>query len=235
MSGISGVAAVSSTSYQNASSLQIEFEYGTDMDNAEDEVKDALDNVNLPSETMDPDVGRISINAFPILAISISDKESNLEELTKKVVDSLVPSIESIEGVSSAAISGQQIEEISLTFDEEKMGSLGLDEETVKMIIKGSNVTMPLGLFEFDNEEQSVVVDGNVTTIEDLKNILIPAVPANASGQAGMQVDAPIVAEGIEMPTVKLGEIATIELVGNAESVSRTNGKEAIAIQITKS
>ena len=41
---------------------------------------------------MDPDVGRISINAFPILAISVSDNEASLEELTQKVVDSLIPS-----------------------------------------------------------------------------------------------------------------------------------------------
>ena len=139
---------------------------------------------------MDPDVGRISINAFPILAISVSDDEANLEELTKKVVDSLVPSIEAIEGVSSAAASGQQIEEISLTFDQEKMASLNLDENTVKMIVKGSDVTMPLGLFQFGDEEQSVVVDGNITTVEDLKNVLIPVMPAAIPGQGGMDSDA---------------------------------------------
>ncbi|MBO1915167.1 efflux RND transporter permease subunit, partial [Microvirga sp. 3-52] len=97
-----------STSYQNASSLQIEFNYGTDMDKATSEVEEALKNVNLPSNAMDPSVGRISINAFPVLAISVSDKDANLEELTKKVEDTLIPSIEAIEGVSSATASGQQ-------------------------------------------------------------------------------------------------------------------------------
>ena len=186
VSGLSGVASVSSTSYQNASSLQIEFDYGTDMEKAEGEVEDALANIALPDGAMDPNIGRISINAFPILAISVSDDESNLEELTKKVVDTLVPRIDAIEGVSSAAISGQQIEEISLKFDHEKMASLNLDENTVKMIVKGSDVTMPLGLFQFSDEEQSVVVDGNITTVEDLKNVLIPVMPASIPGQGGM-------------------------------------------------
>ena len=235
VSGLSGVASVSSTSYQNASSLQIEFDYGTDMEKAESEVEDALANVALPDGTMDPDIGRISINAFPILAISVSDEEANLEELTKKVVDSLVPRIEAIEGVSSAAISGQQIEEISLTFDQEKMASLNLDENTVKMIVKGSDVTMPLGLFQFGDEEQSVVVDGNITTVEDLKNVLIPVMPAAIPGQGGMDSGLPAGEQSTEIPTVTLGEIATIELIGKAESISRTNGKEAIAIQIVKS
>ena len=80
--------------------------------------------------------------------------------------------------MSSATASGQQIEEISLAFDKEKMASLNLDEDTVKMIVKGSDLTMPLGLFQFGDQEQSVVVDGNVTTVEDLKNILIPVMPS---------------------------------------------------------
>ncbi len=188
---------------------------------------------------MDPNIGRISINAFPILAISVSDEESNLEELTKKVVDSLVPRIEAIDGVSSAAISGQQIEEISLTFDHEKMASLNLDENTVKMIVKGSDVSMPLGLFQFSDEEQSVVVDGNITTVEDLKNVLIPVMPATIPGQGGMDSGLPAWrTKSADLPNsllLTLGEIATIELVGKAESISRTNGKEAIAIQIVKS
>ena len=190
---------------------------------------------HLPDGTMDPNIGRISINAFPILAISVSDEDSNLEELTKKVVDSLVPRIEAIDGVSSAAISGQQIEEISLTFDHEKMASLNLDENTVKMIVKGSDVSMPLGLFQFSDEEQSVVVDGNITTVEDLKNVLIPVMPASIPGQGGMDSGLPAGEQSAELPTVTLGEIATIELVGKAESISRTNGQEAIAIQIVKS
>ena len=239
VSGLTGVASVGSTSYQNASSLQIEFDYGTDMEQAESEVEEALANVALPDGTMDPNIGRISINAFPILAISVSDEESNLEELTKKVVDSLVPRIEAIDGVSSAAISGQQIEEISLTFDHEKMASLNLDENTVKMIVKGSDVSMPLGLFQFSDEEQSVVVDGNITTVEDLKNVLIPVMPATIPGQGGMDSGLPAGEQNAEipaeLPTITLGEIATIELVGKAESISRTNGQEAIAIQIVKS
>lgn len=242
VSGIAGVSSVSSTSFQNASSLQIEFDYGTDMDNAESEVVDALANVSLPETAMDPDVGRISINAFPVLAISVSDNEASLEELTGKVVDSLIPGIEAIDGVSSATASGQQIEEVNLTFDKEKMASLNLDEETVKAIVKGSDLSMPLGLFQFGDEEQSVVVDGKVTTVEDLKNLLIPVMPAadGLPSQGEMPSAGEMDSEAIpgeqsaELPTVTLGEIATIELTGKAESISRTNGEEAIALQIIK-
>ncbi len=244
---LNGVKSVSSTSYQNASSLQIEYSFGTDMKQAEDDVNAALKNVSLPEAAMDPSVGRISINAFPILALSVSDSSSDLEQLTLKVQDLLVPELEGIDGVSSVAVSGQQIEEVILTFDKEKLAANNLDENTVKQIVKGSDMKMPLGLFQFNGEEQSVVIDGNITTVEDLENMLIPVMPtgtpvsATPNGPpAGMDSaafapPAGASSEGLQLPSIKLGDIATIEHVGKAESISRTNGMEAIAVQVVKS
>ncbi|MBB4824332.1 HAE1 family hydrophobic/amphiphilic exporter-1 [Sporosarcina luteola] len=235
---LKGVKSVSSTSYQNASSLQIEYGFGTDMKEAEEEVKEAVGNYQLPDSALEPSIGRISINAFPIVALSVSDKNKSLEELTALVEDSLVPDLEGIDGVSSVAVSGQQIEEVVLTFDQEKLAQYNLEEETVKQLIKGSDLKMPLGLFNLEGEEQSVVVDGKLTTISELENLLLPAVPKtdNAmqaqSGQNGAPGMPPATA-GI--PTVKLGDIASIQHIGKAESISRMNGKEAIAIQIVKS
>ncbi len=241
---LNGVKSVSSTSYQNASSLQIEYSFGTDMKQAEDDVNAALKNVTLPEAAMDPSVGRININAFPILALSVSDSNADLEQLTVKVQDTLVPELEGIDGVSSVAVSGQQIEEVILTFDKKKLAAHNLDENTVKQIVKGSDMTMPLGLFQFNGEEQSVVIDGNITTVKDLENMLIPVIPtsppAPATPPAGMTPVAPatpakVDSAALKLPSVKLGEIATIEHVGKAESISRTNGKEAIAVQVVKS
>jgi len=240
VNSLNGVTSVSSTSYQNASSLQIEYSFGTDMKQAEDDVNEALSKITLPENAMDPTVGRISINAFPILALSVSDSNVDLEALTVKVQDSLVPELEGISGVSSVAVSGQQIEEVILTFDQEKLAENNLDEATVKQIVKGSDVTMPLGLFQFNGEEQSVVIDGNIATIEDLENILIPVMPASTPGTATQSEASSVPSVGMnpttaQLPSIKLGDIATIEHIGKAESISRMNGKEAIAVQVVKS
>lgn len=239
VANVNGVNSVSSTSYQNASSLQIEFNYGTDMDQAAADVEDVLKNVNLPSNAMEPEVGRISLNAFPVLAVSVSEEGASLEELTALMEDEVVPKIEALEGVASASISGQQIEEITLKFNEEKMAELGLDEETVKNIIQASDVRMPLGLFQFGEVEQSVVVDGDFTSLEQLKEMKIPLMPQGGeNAQPNMeQMDPSQLAQMMEqmnLPTVSLSEIATIEQQGKAESISRTNGKEAIAVQVIK-
>lgn len=220
---LEGVKTVTSSSYQNASSLQIEFEFGTDMKEAEADVSAALQNIPLPTGAQEPKVARISINAFPVAAISLSSDKDSLAQLTEKVETNLVPTLEGIEGVSSVAVTGQELKEVSFVFNPEKLTEYGLTEDTVKGIIKGSDVKFPLGLFPFDGSEQSVVVDGNIATIDDLKAIEIPTAP--------QVTDGPPAPPG----TVKLGELADIQLVGKAESISRTNGKESIAVQIVKS
>ena len=67
-----------------------------------------------------------------------------------------------------------------------KMKEYGLDEDTVKKVIQGSDVNTPLGLYTFGNKEKSVVVNGDITSIKDLKDMRIPVTSSSAAqGQAG--------------------------------------------------
>ncbi|MGG3451696.1 efflux RND transporter permease subunit [Domibacillus aminovorans] len=209
LQNLNGVKVVSSTSYQNASSVQVEYTFSTDMEKAEQEAKEALADVDFPENVQEPDVSRLSINAFPVMALSISDESLTLRELTTTVEEEILLEIEGVEGVASVQISGQQVEEATLVFNQEKLAQLQLDEETVKQMIQASNMKAPLGLFTFGNTEKSVMVDGNISTLEDLKNM--------------------------QIGPVKLSDLADIELVGKAESISRTNGQESIGLQIVKS
>ncbi|MDP4550635.1 efflux RND transporter permease subunit [Alkalihalobacillus macyae] len=240
---LSGVKVVSSSSFENASNVQIEYNFSKNMDEAEDEVRETLQTLQLPDEVQDPDVSRLSFNAFPVMSLSVSEEDRSLAELTQRVEDDVLPAIEGVEGVSSVSIAGQEIEKVSLTFKEDQLEEAGLDEETVKNIIKGSTVTLPLGLYEFQDNKKAVVVDGNVSTLDDLKNLEIPVIPSQGSnagnqvsqGQANPQGQgSPQAAANPAIPTIMLEDLATIELVGEAESISRTNGKESIGIQVTK-
>lgn len=237
---LDGVSVVTSTSYENASSVMIEYDYEKDMDKAKTEAAEALENVSLPDDAKDPEISRYSMNSFPILTLSVSSDKDNLQELTKKVEDSLVPKLEGTEGVASVQVSGQQVEEVEFSFKEDKMKEYNLDEDTVKQVIQGSDVTTPLGLYTFGKEEKSVVVSGDIETIKDLKNMRIPTASASSAGssaaaaqsaQAAAQAQQSV---STDVPTVKLSDIATIKDVKKAESISRTNGKDSIGINIIK-
>ncbi|RXZ01989.1 efflux RND transporter permease subunit [Fictibacillus sp. S7] len=178
---LSGVNSVTSSSYQNVSSVQIEYSFDKDMEKAKEEVQEALANINLPDSVDDPNVSRQSFNDLPILSLSVSDKDKSLKELTKVVEDDVVPTLEGVEGVSSVQVAGQNVEEVQLDFKDDELKKNGLTEDSVKQFIKGANSSMPLGLYNFNNTEKSVVVDGNITTVKELKNLEIPVTP-QASG-----------------------------------------------------
>ncbi|WP_178023293.1 efflux RND transporter permease subunit [uncultured Paenibacillus sp.] len=268
---VDGVKTVTSTSMENAASLIIEFEYGTNLDNATAAVREALNDVQLPEDAQKPQITRFSLSSMPVVSLSLSDKESgSLEDLTRITENDIKPVLEDLDGVASVQIAGQFVREVSLKFDQAKLKELGLSEDTVKGIVQGSALRVPLGLFSLEQSQKAVVIDGNITTVEDLENLAIPVVPssagaassgaaagapggaaagagmpaggtgANAGAAAGSAngADASGGAMGavpVGIPTVKLGDIADIETIGKAESISRTNGEESIGIQIVKS
>lgn len=239
--GLNGVSNVTSSSFQNASSIQIEYRFSKDMDEALTEVKDALDGQEFPDGVTDPSISRLSLTAFPVLTLSASGEDS-LTELTDLIENDVAPTLEGLDGVASVSLSGQSVKEVQLRFDEDELLANGLDEDTVLQIIQGSDVTFPLGLYTFGDQEQSVVIDGDVNTIEDLQSIAIPISPVGGEEQQpsmDMDAEAGIPAAGeqdlpvdIEIPTISLGELAEIEVVNESSSISRTNGKDAIGLQI---
>ncbi|MDN8590994.1 efflux RND transporter permease subunit [Paenibacillus sp. 11B] len=268
---VEGIKTLTSTSMENASSITLEFDYGTDLNNATAAVREALNEVQLPDGVQKPTISKFSINSFPVVSLSLSDKDGgDLEQLTRLVETDIQPALEDIDGVAQVQVSGQYVKEVQLKFDQKKMNELGLTEDTVNGIVQGSSVRVPLGLFELDKAQKAVVVDGNIIDLDDLKNLAIPVVPSGAgagSGSAtapqGANAQAGGAAQGSAqgadqvagqtaggnasvgstsgaanapgIPTVKLSEIAKIEVIGQAESISRTDGKESIGISIVKS
>ncbi|MFD0713939.1 efflux RND transporter permease subunit [Paenibacillus sp. GCM10027626] len=270
---LNGVSSLRSTSSENVSTIMVEYGYRKDMKEAESELREAVDGFERPASVTNPQIMKISLNDFPVVSLSVSGKDMTLEEVTRLVESSFQPALEGIDGVGSVAISGQNIKEVVLKFNKEKMAAMGLSEDMVKGIIQASAIKAPLGLFELDHEEKTIVVDGNVTTLEQLRDVTIPVIPtaapgaampgpggapadgaappaagqggANAAappaaGQGGanaaaqQSADAAKAAMAAGLPTVKLSEIADVQLVDKAESVSRTNGELSIGINVTK-
>src|SRR5699024_4166834 len=218
LENLRNVKAVYSNSYANVASLQVEYEYGIDMDEATRELRSALDNVNLPDDAEEPTVSTVSMDMMPVVALSVSSTTEDIVDLTTTVEEMLLPKINKLDGVANVMTDGQHIEEVELVFDEEKLAEFELIEDDVKDIIQASNLSLPLGLYEFEEEEQAIAADGKFTTVDELKEMLIPVEPSATQPS----------------PFIALEELADIELIGKVESVSRTNGEEAISIQIVK-
>ncbi|AKO94694.1 efflux RND transporter permease subunit [Priestia filamentosa] len=230
VSNLTGVDTVSSSSRENMSIIQVQYAFDKDMDKALDEAKEAVNNLDLDENIEEPSIAQQSIDDFPILSLSISDDKKSVEELTTLTEEEIVPVLEGVEGVSSIETAGEQKQEVQFTYKEDKLKEYGLDKETVENLIKGAKVSYPLGTFNMEEKEKTIVLDGNIETVEDLKNLEIPVTPSQSAPSGEMTAGS--VTSGI--PTVKLSDIADIKVAEITESLSKTNGERSIGVQVVK-
>lgn len=253
---MASVKNVNAQSIQNASMVSVEYENGTDMDKAENDLKKELDKIKFDDGVEDPDLTRNSMNAFPIVAYSFTTKDNNLKDTTKKVNNQLLPKLQTINGVQNAQLNGQTSREVSIKFDQEKLQDRGLTVDSVEQFLKGATSETPLGLFQFGKTEKSVVVDGQFTSIDALENLEIPLSASSMSTQGnndenasqstsdqsssqGGNTEAAMPTSDDQdgensMPSVKLKDIANISVGDERQSISKTNGKDAVNVQVTK-
>lgn len=215
---LENVRAIYANSYANMANVQIEYEYGIDMDDAKQSLQTAIDALTFPDGVNPPEITTLSMNMMPVVAMSVSSKEREIADVTKTVEEYILPRLQQVEGVSNVSISGQHVEEIQLTYNEPFMKQLGLTKETVEQMIQASNLDVSLGLYPFAQEEQAVRIDGKFQTLDELMQLVIPVTPSST----------------YQIPYVTLGDIAEAKIVGKVESISRTNGEEAITIQVLK-
>lgn len=224
-----GVETVSSTSAANISSIQVEYgDYSKNMDEAVDDLKAVVDKIELPDNINKPEIAKINLNDFPIIALSVSGENKSKEKLSRAVEEGLVPKLEGLEGVYSVDLAGQLVEEVQIKFKEDQLKKYGLTSNSLMQTIQNANTSTPLGLFTIDKKTKSMMIDGKVTKLEDLQKMKIPVSPTVPGGQGSASV-------GAETPVLQLQELAELKVVAESKSISRTDGRESVGIQIVKS
>src|SRR5699024_7933109 len=104
--GMEGVEQIDSQSLQNASAVTVTYQFGTDMDKTQDEVETMIDELDLGEGVEPSEIDTISMYTFPVISYSFTEDADDLNELTTRLEDDLIPEIESVDGVSSASFSG---------------------------------------------------------------------------------------------------------------------------------
>lgn len=244
------VNSVKTESIPNASIVTVEYDNGTDMDKAEEQLKKEIDKIKFKDGVGEPELTRNSMDAFPIVAYSFSSNNQKLKDVTNKLNQQLVPKLQTIDGVQNAQLNGQTNREVSLKFKQKNLDEKGLTANDVENYIKTATRETPLGLFQFNKSNKSIIVDGQFKSVDAFKNLKIPL---SISGQAGqndsdsdndslMPTDnnrtsnsSTHMAQKGQMPSVPLKDLADISVGDERTSISKTNGKDAVNLQIMKS
>ncbi len=171
---INGIKELASTSAQDASMIFVEFNTDVVLEEALQDVKDAVDKAKseLPNDLMfDPLVMDIDLSEFPILNINLSG-DFSLEEL-REYGEYLEDEIETIDEVSKVELQGLNEKEIRIEVDLHKMEALELSFFDIEMAITAENISISGGEIKLGDARRSIRTIGEFETVEELEEIII--------------------------------------------------------------
>ncbi|MFT9849246.1 efflux RND transporter permease subunit [Aneurinibacillus sp. REN35] len=181
---VNKVKNVTSTSTENISAVIAEFPFSVDMEEAKRQVEEAVREVKRPEGAIDPQIKRISFGSFPIMKVSISNKNLTDDQIEKTVKDTVMPSLTNVSGVGQINISTQKDRAIYIRLLPDKLKEHNLTLQQVQQQIQANNIAMPITSLTIGDKVEPIRVSGKLYTLEDLKNIKIAIAP---NQQAAMQ------------------------------------------------
>lgn len=214
VSTLEGVKSVSSTSSDGSSMVMLEYDYGTDMDEAYSDLTKKMNSIErqLPDDAEEPTVMEMSMDASTTMMLSISHRtQSNLYDY---VDQKIVPELEKITSVASVEATGGSSEYIKVELISEKMAQYKVTMSQITSAIEAANLSSPSGDTVVGNLELSVTTSLETEEMEDLKTVPI----TTSSGEIIMLQDVANITEAKE----------------EQGGISRYDGQETISISITK-
>ena len=215
---VSGIKNLTSRSYQGVSVVVAEFNLGSDMGLAMQDVraKVELARRGLRDGVDAPVVSQRDPNAQPIMQLALSSTEQrSLRDLTDIANATIKQRLQTVAGVGEVSVIGGVDRQINIILDSAKLESLGIGVDTVASAIQANNQELPAGII--DNQEKQVIVQvkGLIVDLDGFRRIVV-----------GVRGGLP----------VYLSQVATVEDgVAEKSSASLTDGDPTLALSISKS
>ena len=214
---ISGVNKIISSSVQDFSSIQVEFVSGTDIDEANQKVKDAVDKAKptLPSDldpTYGPNVAKVEFSDMPIMQVNVSG-DYDLTGI-KKYAELIQDEIEKLPEISKVDIIGAPEREIQINVDMYKMQAAQITMYDIYAAISNENRIVSGGTIKVEDMRRSITVSGEFDNVEQIKNLTIN----NMNNYAIYLKDIAVIQDDFK----------------EQESFARLDGKKVITLNVIK-
>jgi len=171
---------VTSTSYDNLSVIFLELEWGTNLDEASNDIRSAIDFTFdlLPEDCDRPSVFKFNTSMMPILFYAITAEE-NFSGLEKILDERIINPLNRIDGIGSISLIGAPSRKIYVDVDPKRLDAYNLTIEQVGAVIGSENMNMPSGNVKMGQMDYQLRVQGQFTESAQLENIVV----GNAMGK----------------------------------------------------
>ena len=215
VSAVPGVIRVDSTSSEGNSQVRLNFDYGTDLSEAADEVRTRVDRMRnrLPEDADPPTIFKFDSSAQAIIQLGV---EGDFDPVTLREVaqNELAPRFERVDGVAAVTVNGGLRRQIHVELSKEKVTALNLSVTQVVQTLRNENQNTPLGEIYQGNSTFLLRSQGQFQSIEDIKNVVV------------------MTRDGVP---VYMRDIADVkDATEQRRSFMRINGRPGVQIQIQK-
>ncbi|MDR1213907.1 MAG: efflux RND transporter permease subunit [Propionibacteriaceae bacterium] len=217
--GVQGVQSINTTATGSAVFSVVEFDYGTDMDIANNRLTTAVSRISsqLPSGVQ-TQVMTGSMDDMPVIQLAVAAAPGQTlapGALDQAVDELLIPRLRVLPDIRDITVSGQSPQAITVTLDPLAMAAHGVSASTVADVLKNNGLTFPVG--RLTEGDQTLTVQGGqpLSSAADLAGLPLVSAPG--------------------APLVRLSDVASVSQGAEAAtSYSRLNGSDAIALAVTK-
>ncbi len=215
VAGLQGIEQIVSTSSEGRSIVRVSFTWGTNLDEAVNDMRDRIDRVlgRLPEEVDRPMIRKFDLSSFPIMILGAS---SHLEPvaLRELLEDQVQYRIERIDGVASVDIRGGVGREFHVSLRSDQLSALRISPDMVVSALGAENRNVPGGSVDRGLKEITVRTLAEFRGVEDIRNVVV------------------VVRDGVP---VRVGDVADVEDTSEEQlTFVRINGVPGITLSVSK-
>ena len=174
VSGLPNLERVTSQSEEGSSRIRLRFARGTDIDEAANDLRAALDRLrdDLPQEAETPQIFKLDLDMIEVVSLAATSSR-DLEELTRLLEQDLSRRFEQVPGVGAIIIRGGVNREIRVDLDRDRLRASGLTALDVQQALLRENVTLPAGNVKSGLSDMYVRALGEYRSVEQVARTVI--------------------------------------------------------------
>lgn len=207
---------ITSQSKDNLSMVVLQLEWGSNMDEAVNDVRSFVDMTknNLPDNCGTPMIFKLSTSSMPVAQYSITADET-YAGLDKILNDEVIPQLNQIDGIGNLSLSGAPDRYVYVNIDQQKLDAYGISLEQVGNVVAANNLNLSSGTVKMPQEQYQMQVRSEYIESSEIANLMVTMTPQ------GQQVF--------------IRDIATVkDTIKDLSLDEKTNGREAVRLIIAK-
>ena len=220
---VARIKSVNSSSVNSLSIVVAAFSYGTDVKATKAAVETNLTSLQLPTGS-EPKVMSIDINALPPITVAIQATGGTSQTaLNAAAAGTLVPALQSIDGVSSVDLSGITSQRVMISLDPAKLTAAGVSMTQIQQVLQANNLVLSAGAMPTSTVAIPVTTQHTIASTSELTNLVVG-------------VKMPAAGSTVTIPTpITIGDLGTVSTVDvQPTGYAQINGSPSLVLSVSK-